>query len=125
MSATKAHTLGQKHVTRWALAADPLVFAASRAAWNGWTLQDRAIVRQAAIDAGRREFDLARQATEAAAGVIGKDLRGAGVVMTRLTPEELAHLAAAAKPVADKWTSEIGPDLVRRAQQAMAAARKP
>src|SRR6185436_7901979 len=54
--ATRAQTLGQKHVTLWALAADPLVFAASRTAWNGWSEQDRAIVRQAAIDAAQREF---------------------------------------------------------------------
>jgi len=120
--ATKSQTLGQKQVTVMALAAEPLLFAASRQAWNGWSEQDRAIVRQAAIDAAQREFALARRASADAAAVIGKDLRGSGVVLTQLKPGERAALAAATRPVFDKWTAEIGPGLVKRAQDAAAAS---
>ena len=123
--ATKAHTLGQKQVTLWALAADPLVFAASRAAWDGWTAEDREIVRQAAAEAASREVELARRATAVAEAAIARELKSAGVILTRLTPDERAVFAAATRTVFDKWASEAGADLVKRAQDAIALSRKP
>jgi TRAP-type transport system periplasmic protein len=123
--ATKAHTLGQSQVTLWALAANPLVFAASRAAWDTWTNEDRQIVRQAAVEAAGREIELARRAAAGAEAAIGRDLKSAGVMVTRLTPDERAAFAAATRTVFDKWASEVGADLVKRAQDAITASRKP
>lgn len=123
--ATRAHTLGQKQLTLWALAADPLIFAVSRAAWEGWTVEDRDVVRQAAIDAAAREIELSRRAAAAAESAIGRELKGAGVSVLRLSPAERAALAAATQPVFDKWSGEVGADLVSRAQAAIAALRKP
>jgi TRAP-type transport system periplasmic protein len=123
--ATKAHTLGQKQVMQWALAADPLVFAVSRAAWDAWTAEDREIVRNAAVEAASREIELARHASATAEAFIARDLRGAGVIVSRLTPEERAAFVAASRPVFDKWANEAGADLVKRAQDSIAASRKP
>ncbi|MBP8294901.1 MAG: TRAP transporter substrate-binding protein DctP [Burkholderiales bacterium] len=123
--ATQAHSLGQKQFTLWAAAADPLVFAVSRAAWDGWTAADREVVRLAAIEAAARESELARRAAAAAALAMTRDLKGAGVVVTRLTPDERAALAAATRTVFDKWSATAGADLVRRAQDAIAAPRAP
>ena len=123
--ATKAHTLGQKHLTLWALAADPLVFAVSRAAWDAWTAEDREIVRQAAVEAASREIELARRAAATAEAAIARDLKSAGVIVTRLTPDERTAFAAATRAVFDKWASEVGTDLVKRAQDAITASRKP
>lgn len=123
--ATKAHTLGQKQLMLWALAADPLVFAVSRAAWDTWTADDREIVRQAAAEAAGREIELARRAAATAEAAIARDLKSAGVIVTRLTPAERAAFAAATRTVFDKWASEVGTDLVKRAQDAIAASRKP
>jgi TRAP-type transport system periplasmic protein len=123
--ATNAHTLGQKQVTLWALAADPLVFAVSRTAWDAWTAEDREIVRQAAVEAANREIELARRAAATAETAIARELKSAGVIVTRLTPDERAAFAAATRAVFDKWASEVGADLVLRAQDAIAASRKP
>jgi TRAP-type transport system periplasmic protein len=123
--ATKAHTLGQKQVTLWALAADPLVFAVSRAAWNTWTDEDRQIVRQAAGEAASREIDLARHAAATAEAAIARELKSAGVIVTRLTPDERAAFAAATRAIFDKWASVVGADLVKRAQDAITASRQP
>jgi TRAP-type C4-dicarboxylate transport system substrate-binding protein len=119
--ATKAHTLGQKHVALWSFAADPLIFAVSRTAWDGWSESDRGIVRQAAAEAAQREIELARTASAVATAAIASELRGSGVVLTRLTPDERNRLAESTKPVLDKWSAVVGPDLVRRAQEAYAA----
>ncbi|MEP6702225.1 MAG: C4-dicarboxylate ABC transporter, partial [Betaproteobacteria bacterium] len=119
--ATKAHTLGQKQVTLWGFAADPLIFAVSKRAWEGWSEADRALVRQAAIEAAQRELVLARAASEAASATIGLALRGNGVVLNRLTLEERAAFIQKTKPVFDKWAALIGTDLVVRAQDAYAA----
>ena len=62
--ATKAHTLNQKHLTLWSMAAEPLIFAVSRAAWDAWSPADRDMVRQAAIDAAKRQSELSRAMTK-------------------------------------------------------------
>ena len=120
-AATKAHTLGQKQVTLLSFAADPLIFAVSRQAWEGWTEADRMIVRQAAAEAARRETELARAANAAALASIG-ELRGAGVVVTRLKPDERYQFVLKTKPVFEKWSAAIGDELVRRAQDAIVAS---
>ncbi len=123
--ATKAHTLGQKQLSLWALAADPLIFAVSRGAWEGWSVDDRELVRQAAIEAGARETELSRRAIAAAEATIARELKSAGVTVTRLSPEERGAFAAATKAVFDKWAGAAGGELVSAAQAAVAAARKP
>lgn len=123
--AANAHTLGQRHVTLWAVAADPLLFAVSRAAWDGWSAEDREIVRQAAREAAGREIGLARSAAATAEAVIARDLKSAGVNVTRLTPEERAGFGAATRPLFDLWAADLGVDLVRSAQEAIAASRLP
>ena len=123
--ATQAHSLGQKQFTLWAAAADPLVFAVSRAAWDGWTAADREVVRLAAIEAATRESELARSAAAAAELTMARELKSAGVAVTRLTPDERAAFAAATRAVFQKWSATAGADLVRRAQDAIAASRTP
>ena len=121
--ATKAYTLGQKQVTLLALAADPLIVAVSRVAWDAWTAEDRETVRQAGVEAAARETVLARSAAAAANSVIVSELKSAGVTVTRLTSQERAAFGAATSAVFDKWASDVGADLVRRAQEAITDSR--
>ena len=123
--ATKAHTLNQKHLTCWAMAAEPLIFAVSRAAWDGWTPADRDVVRQAAIDAAKRETELSRGATQSAIAALGREYKEAGVEVIRLTPEARAAFARAARSVYDKWASEIGAEMVKQAEAAVSTSQKP
>lgn len=123
--ATKAQTLNQKHLTLWAIAAEPLIFAASRAAWERLGATDRELVRQAAIDAAKAQVEASRQATAAAIASLGREYRDAKVEIVRLSADERAAFAAATKPVYERWANEAGVDLVRQAEQAVAAAMKP
>jgi len=122
--AAKLHTLGQKFITRWGYVADPLIYVVNRDVWASWTPADREIVRQAAIDAGRQEVAIARKGLTADDTSMVRDAAALGVKITELTPAEKEAFRQAVKPVVEKWTKQIGPDLVKRAEAAIAARKK-
>ena len=53
-----------------------------------------------------------------------KEVAALGVTVTRPTPAERQAFATATRPTYDKWTQTIGPDLVKRAEAAVAARKK-
>ena len=120
----KMHTVGQKFVTTWGYMADPLVFVVNKDIWNSWTPADRDIVRQAAIDAGKREIEIARKGLVEADKPLLKEIAGMGVTVTQLTPEQREAFVKATRPVYDKWKPQIGTDLVNMAEKAIAARKK-
>jgi tripartite ATP-independent transporter DctP family solute receptor len=123
-TAAKLHTLSQKYVTQWGYVADPLIFVVNKEVWEAWTPADREIVRLAAIEAGKQEIVLARKGLTAQDDSLVKEVQGLGVTVTKLTPEELAAFKKITKPVYDKWAQQIGADLVKKAEAAVAASRK-
>jgi tripartite ATP-independent transporter DctP family solute receptor len=123
-TAAKLNTLGQKYVTVWGYVADPLIFVVNRDVWNSWSAEDREIVRQAAIDAGKQEIALARKGLTGTDDSMFKEVAGLGVTVTRLSPAEKDAFVNATRPVYDKWAQQIGPDLVKKAEAAVAARRK-
>lgn len=120
----KLHTMGQKHVTTWGYMADPLIFVVNKEIWASWTPADQAIVRQAAIDAGKEEVALARKGLVEADQPLLKDIAGMGVTVTQLSPTEREAFVQATRPVYDKWKKTVGTALVDKAEKAI-AARKP
>ena len=119
-TAAKLHTVGQRNVTMWGYMIDPLVFVANKEVWNSWSPQDREIVRQAAVDAGKQEIGLARAGLVEAGRPLLKDIEGLGVKVTQLTPAERAQFVAATRGVAAKWKAQIGAALVDKAEKAVA-----
>jgi tripartite ATP-independent transporter DctP family solute receptor len=120
----KMHTVGQKFVTTWGYMADPLVFVVNKEVWGSWTPADQAIVRQAAIDAGKQNIALARKGLVEADKPVLKDIAAMGVTVTQLTPAEREAFVKATRPVYAKWTPTIGKELVAQAEQAVAARKK-
>ena len=123
-TAAKLPTVGQKHLTMWGYVADPLIFVVNRDVWQSWTPADRDIVKQAAIDAGKQEIELARKGLAEADPAVLKDISAGGVTVTRLSPAEREAFVAATRPVYDKWKNSIGAPLVTKAEQAIAARKK-
>lgn len=121
--ATKAHTLGQKHVFAGRMTAEPLVFGVSRATWESWSAADREIVRGAAIEAAKEETELARGAADE--GAASAQLRTAGVLLERPTAEQRAAFAQATRGVTDKWTAVAGAGLVQAARAAISPVAVP
>jgi TRAP-type C4-dicarboxylate transport system substrate-binding protein len=118
------HTVGQKFVTTWGYMADPLIFVVNKEVWASWTPADQAIVRQAAIDAGKQNIALARKGLVEPDKPVLKDIAAMGVTVTQLTPAEREAFVKATRPVYAKWTPTIGKELVTQAEQAIAARKK-
>jgi tripartite ATP-independent transporter DctP family solute receptor len=123
-TAAKLHTVGQKNVTLWGYVADPLIFVVNKDVWASWSKEDQAIVRQAAIEAGKYCIDLAREGMTGSDPAIQKTIAGFGVNIVKLSPEERAAFVKVTRPVYEKWAKQIGPDLVKKAEAAVAARKK-
>ncbi len=115
IAAARLDTLGVKQLMLWGAVAECAVFAANKAAWNRWTDEQRALARDAALEAARGLPALARAENDAAL----VELRKRGVTVTRLTATGRAAFAAAARGVYDRWAAVAGPDLVRATEAAV------
>ncbi len=122
-TAAKLQNVGQKNVTMWGYVADPLVFVVNKDVWASWTPADQAIVRQAAIDAGKEQIGIARKGLAEADKPLLKEIAALGVTITQLTPAEREAFVKATRPVYDKWKTQIGADLVSTAEKAIAARK--
>ena len=116
----KMHTLNQKHLTLWGYAADPLIFVVNREVWQSWTPADREAVRAAAVQAGAENVLAARKGIAAPDTEALKQIESNGVTVTRLTAEQRKAFQSATRGVYDKWAGEIGRDLVKDAETAIA-----
>ena len=122
--AAKLYSVAQKHVTMWGYINDPLVFVVNKDIWNSWTPADRAIVRQAAIDAGKEEIAIARKGMVEPGQPLLKEVASHGVTVTQLTPAEREAFVKATRPVVEKWKGQIGADLVGLAEKSIAERKQ-
>ena len=118
IAAARLETFGVKQVLLWGGTAECAVFAANKAAWNGWTPEQRDAARESAIEAARELPALVRAEHDAAQN----ELTQRGVTVTRLTAAGRAAFAAAARGTYDKWAARVGPELVRAAEVAVKGA---
>ena len=109
--------VGQKHLTLWHYMADPLIFAVSGKVWKSFSAEDQALLRQAAIDAGKYEIEKSRAENAQRLATI----KERGVEVTELTAAEREAFVAAAQPVHEKWAARIGKELLDSTRAAMAA----
>ncbi|MFI5447067.1 DctP family TRAP transporter solute-binding subunit [Polaromonas sp. UC242_47] len=123
-TAAKLHTVAQKHITMWGYVADPLIFVVNKDIWASWTEADRAIVKQAAIDAGKQEIAIARKGLAEADRPLLKEISALGVTITQLNPQEREAFVKMTRPVYDKWKNQIGANLVNTAEKSIAARKK-
>jgi tripartite ATP-independent transporter DctP family solute receptor len=123
-TAAKLHTVGQKNVTLWGYVADPLIFVVNKEVWEHWTPEDRRIVREAAIEAGKYCIQLAREGMTGTSPAVLKTIEGYGVKVVRLSDQERNAFKKVTQPVYQKWAKQIGPDLVKKAEASVAARKK-
>ena len=115
----KLHTVGQKFVTMWGYVADPLIFVVNDQVWKSWKPEDQAIVREAALQAAKENIALARKGLVAPDDGVVKEVEALGVKITRLTDAERQAFQTATRAVYEKWTTQIGADLVKAAEEAV------
>lgn len=112
----KLDTQGQTYVTLWNYAADPLIFAFNSKVWETFSPEDRNLVRDAAVQAGRLCVQLARDSDAKAI----KAMPAQGVMLSRLDAAQQKAFVEATRGVFTRWEQRIGPDLVAEAQQEIA-----
>ena len=111
----------QKYLTLWGYVADPLIFVVNKDVWKSWTPEDQKAVRAAAVQAAKENIDLA-----AARGwsppddATIKEVESLGVNVRKLTDAEKAAFKKITKAVYDKWAKQIGPELVKKAEDSVA-----
>lgn len=116
----RMHTLNQKYLTLWGYAADPLIFVVSKEVWNSWTPADREAVRAAAAQAGAENVAAARKGIAAPDTEALKQIEASGVTVTRISADQHKAFRAATRTAYDKWADQIGRDLVKAAETAIA-----
>lgn len=120
----KLYEIGQTHLTLWHYVADPLIFAVNRRVWDSFSAEDQEILRQAAVDAGKIGIQAARKGLTDGDRSLIEDIESHGVTVVELTDAERRAFIDATRPVYDRWTEQIGPDLVKLAEESIAARNR-
>jgi tripartite ATP-independent transporter DctP family solute receptor len=112
----------QKHLTLWRYAIDPMIIAVSKVTWDGLSGADREVVRKTATEVAAGQKAEARKGLDGALEAV-ETLRKNGMEVVMLSPAELAAFREKTRPVLDKWTAEIGAELVHAAEQIVAKTK--
>lgn len=126
-----------KHHSDWHYIIDPLLMGVNPQVWRSFSPEDQKLLVECAAEAEKYGKALSRigmdgGASEAYLKSIGKlpevtdpygRMEAEGMIVTRLTPEQIAAFHKATQQVRDNWTTKIGPELVKAAEDDMAAAR--
>lgn len=112
-----------KYATIWHYTIDPLIYGVSKETWKGFDVRDQQVIRKAAEEAARWQKKAAREGLEGSTASIDA-LKKNGMDVTVLSPADMKIFRARMKPVYDKWTPEIGADLVNAAEKAVQSTVK-
>jgi tripartite ATP-independent transporter DctP family solute receptor len=110
----------QKNLTIWGYVADPLIFVVNKEVWNSWKPEDQKAVREAAVQAAKENIDTVRKGLVPPDDALIKEIEASGVSVVRLTPEEKDAFRKATRKVYEKWAKQIGPELVKKAEESVA-----
>ena len=109
----------QKYVTLTNHAYAPYVVLLSKATWDKLAAPEREALRSSCTEARDYQRALSRRMTAELTDKLKKE----GMTVTPLAPAEVQKMRDKLKPVTERYTAEIGPDLVAQAQQELAKLR--
>lgn len=110
----------QKYLSLTSHAYAPYVVLVSKTLWDKLDGKEQDNMRSACNEARDYQRNLIR--TQSAE--LLEDLKAKGMTVTMVSDTEIARMREKTKPVAEKFTKEIGPEIVAQAQQEIAAVRK-
>ncbi|MEM5786117.1 MAG: DctP family TRAP transporter solute-binding subunit [Syntrophobacteraceae bacterium] len=113
----------QKNLTIWGYVADPLIFVVGKTVWESWSPEDRQAVKDAALQAAVENIAEARKGLIAPDDTVIREIEILGVKVTKLSDAEKAEFKKATRQVYDKWAKQIGPDLIKKAEESIAARK--
>ncbi|AZS78895.1 MULTISPECIES: TRAP transporter substrate-binding protein [Achromobacter] len=97
----------------------PWVVLASKKWWDTLSPDEQKLIRQAA--AASRDFE--RKDSRADSTKAMATLEKAGMKINTVSPEEVARMREKVQPVVDKYTQELGPDLIKQMNDEIQKAR--
>ena len=126
-----------KYHTDWHYMIDPLLLTANQKVWKEFSAEDKKILEECAKDMEKYSKALSRLGFDDGSSLaylqsIGKvpavtdpykTLADKGMNVVKFTPEMIKEFYDATQSVRDKWTKEIGEDLVKAAEADMKAAQ--
>ena len=112
----------QKYVTLWHYAIDPVILAVSKITWDGLSPQDREIVRKTAVEVMAWQKSAARAGLEGSLEAV-ETLKKNGMTVVTLSAQDLEAFRAKVRPVYDKWSAEVGIELVKSAEKIIAETK--
>jgi tripartite ATP-independent transporter DctP family solute receptor len=112
----------QKYITLWNYAIDPLILGMSKLSWDSLPAEDKAIVTKTAEEVMVWQKKGARAGLEGSTEAIDT-LKKNGMEVIVLSAKGMETFSAKTKAVYDKWTGEIGADLVHAAEKIIAAQK--
>jgi len=112
----------QKHITLWNYVNDPLVLGMSKLTWDALTAEDKAIVKKTAEEVMAWQKKGSRAGLEDSTEAI-ETLRKNGMEVVTPTAKDVEAFKAKTRVVYEKWTAEIGADLVKGAEKIVAETR--
>lgn len=126
-----------KYLTDWHYVIDPLLFAVNPKVFESFSKEDQEIIKACVVEASKYQKAIARVGLDDGSSLaylesIGatpeitdpyKYLEEKGMVVVKLTKEEMEAFRKATNSVREKWRKEIGEDLVKAAEQDMASVQ--
>lgn len=109
----------QKHLTVTNHVYNPQSVIISKKFWDALSAQERTIIGDAAIEAGKYQRQMAREAAVTALD----GLKKAGMQVTELPPAEVSKLRDKMRPVIAKYAVSVGQEVVQEIQAELTKAR--
>jgi tripartite ATP-independent transporter DctP family solute receptor len=100
----------QKYLSATKHAYGPLPVMVSGKFWDKLTPQEKTILQDSCAEARQHQRRVNRDQSAA----LLADLKAKGMVFNEVAPEEIAKMRQKLKPVVDKYTKEVGEDLVKQ-----------
>jgi len=112
----------QKYITLWNYAIDPLILGVSKLSWDAFSAEDKAIVKKTAEEVMAWQKKGARAGLEDSTEAVD-ELKKNGMEVITLTATDLQAFRAKTRAVYEKWTAEVGADLVQASEKIVAATK--
>jgi TRAP-type transport system periplasmic protein len=98
----------------------PFVFLVSKKFWDQLSPDEQKILKESAIEAGKYQRDVNRETNQKAV----EELKAAGMKVNEVSDENRKKMQEVIKPVIDKFSKEIGEDLVKEMNTEVEKARQ-
>jgi tripartite ATP-independent transporter DctP family solute receptor len=110
----------QKYLSATKHSYAPFVVMVGKKYWDKLSADEQKVLRDSCVEAR----DYQRKVSRELNAKILADLKAKGMVFNEIPPEEVAKMRQELKPVVDKYTKELGEDLVKQTYAAIEKAKK-